>query len=257
MADDKGAWLIRLAPLKAGGPWPMTVAGKSSIEIKEVYVGDVWVCSGQSNMAFPVKGTSTEAEAALEVTPNLRFAYGNGARVWGAAKRQYTGIQPARVITLVKRSRIILKYRSALSRRHGGGGGRDRESPIGFPRACSANLVFRQSRAEATPASGNLQPFGIKGVIWYREKIVFLMPATGSCSRGCSRLINSWRKDWGQGDFPFLWVQLPRTGVKDDWPNPYGKLDAFANGASRGAITSQHRNGGVFRRFKWRHSSSQ
>jgi sialate O-acetylesterase len=46
-----GKWSVTLAPLEAGGPFAMTISGSSStLEIHDVYVGEVWVCSGQSNM---------------------------------------------------------------------------------------------------------------------------------------------------------------------------------------------------------------
>jgi sialate O-acetylesterase len=56
-ADSKGLWKVQLEPLKAGGPWEMTVAGKNTITIHNVLVGEVWVCSGQSNMQMAVKNS--------------------------------------------------------------------------------------------------------------------------------------------------------------------------------------------------------
>jgi sialate O-acetylesterase len=49
-----GKWMVRLANLKAGGPFEMTIAGKNSITVKDVLVGEVWLGSGQSNMQFTV-----------------------------------------------------------------------------------------------------------------------------------------------------------------------------------------------------------
>ncbi len=45
-----GKWSIQLPPLKAGGPYTMDIAGKNKITLKEILIGDVWFCSGQSNM---------------------------------------------------------------------------------------------------------------------------------------------------------------------------------------------------------------
>lgn len=57
-ADASGKWMVRLANLKAGGPFEMTIAGKSAgetpIVVKDVLVGEVWLGSGQSNMQFYV-----------------------------------------------------------------------------------------------------------------------------------------------------------------------------------------------------------
>tara|TARA_R110002049_G_scaffold309306_1_gene520971 strand:+ start:6789 stop:8225 length:1437 start_codon:yes stop_codon:yes gene_type:complete len=57
VADNNGRWKLYLGPLDSGGPFEMTVIGKNKISIKNVYVGEVWVCSGQSNMAFEVQNS--------------------------------------------------------------------------------------------------------------------------------------------------------------------------------------------------------
>lgn len=53
-ADDQGKWLIRLAPAAAGGPYAMQIDGKNHITLNDIYIGDVWLCSGQSNMQLPM-----------------------------------------------------------------------------------------------------------------------------------------------------------------------------------------------------------
>jgi len=45
-----GKWLIQLPSLKAGGPYTMDISGSNKIVLKEILIGDVWICSGQSNM---------------------------------------------------------------------------------------------------------------------------------------------------------------------------------------------------------------
>src|SRR5688572_23259528 len=47
-----GQWQVKLKPLKAGGPHVMTVEGTNKLEVKDVLIGEVWICSGQSNMAW-------------------------------------------------------------------------------------------------------------------------------------------------------------------------------------------------------------
>ena len=53
-AAPDGKWMVRLPQLKTGDPTEMTIAGKNSITIKDVLIGEVWIGSGQSNMSFPV-----------------------------------------------------------------------------------------------------------------------------------------------------------------------------------------------------------
>ncbi|WMI67740.1 sialate O-acetylesterase [Mangrovimonas sp. YM274] len=54
-ADSSGAWSINLPPQKAGGPFSMKLQGKNKIEISDILFGDVWLCSGQSNMVNPIE----------------------------------------------------------------------------------------------------------------------------------------------------------------------------------------------------------
>lgn len=56
-ADKNGKWMVKLAAEKAGGPFELAISGKNKIIIKDVLVGEVWICSGQSNMEFQVSKT--------------------------------------------------------------------------------------------------------------------------------------------------------------------------------------------------------
>jgi len=49
-ANDKGEWKAVLPAMKAGGPYVMTVSGANKVEFEDVMIGEVWLCSGQSNM---------------------------------------------------------------------------------------------------------------------------------------------------------------------------------------------------------------
>ena len=64
IADKNGHWKILLDPLKEGGPYKMTITGKNLITIKDILMGEVWICSGQSNMEFQV---ATVNDAANEI----------------------------------------------------------------------------------------------------------------------------------------------------------------------------------------------
>ncbi|MEN9907288.1 MAG: hypothetical protein RLZZ540_429 [Bacteroidota bacterium] len=51
-ADKNGKWMVKLDSEQAGGPFELSITGKNKIVIKDVLVGEVWICSGQSNMEF-------------------------------------------------------------------------------------------------------------------------------------------------------------------------------------------------------------
>ncbi|WP_223860939.1 hypothetical protein [Spirosoma validum] len=50
VTEANGQWLVKLPPMPSGGPFTMEIAGKSRLELKDILIGDVWFCSGQSNM---------------------------------------------------------------------------------------------------------------------------------------------------------------------------------------------------------------
>ncbi|QEG36266.1 sialate O-acetylesterase [Bythopirellula goksoeyrii] len=57
-ADEDGNWSVKLDPLDAGGPYELLVVGSNTITITDVLVGEVWICSGQSNMEWSVNKCS-------------------------------------------------------------------------------------------------------------------------------------------------------------------------------------------------------
>ena len=63
-AGADGKWTLTLQHLKSGGPYEMTVSGSNTLTIHNVAVGEVWLCAGASNMAFPLNGAGN-AEAAI------------------------------------------------------------------------------------------------------------------------------------------------------------------------------------------------
>jgi len=68
-ADKSGKWFIYLKPEIAGGPYKMVIKGKNTISINDVLVGEVWICSGQSNMEFTV-GQVINAEQEIKEADN-------------------------------------------------------------------------------------------------------------------------------------------------------------------------------------------
>jgi sialate O-acetylesterase len=69
-----GQWRVDLKPVKAGGPYTLTIAGASNtVTVKDVLVGEVYLCSGQSNMSFTLGGAATGAQAIASANdPELR-----------------------------------------------------------------------------------------------------------------------------------------------------------------------------------------
>lgn len=70
----EGMWKVDLKPLTAGGPFTMTVSGENTVTVNNLLVGEVWVCSGQSNMEFGFSRTATAKEEAPKADfPKIRM----------------------------------------------------------------------------------------------------------------------------------------------------------------------------------------
>jgi sialate O-acetylesterase len=73
-ADSQGRWMAKLPAQPAGGPFEMTIAGKNTITLKNVLVGEVWLASGQSNMDMKLPSAAGGPEAVQQAgDPSLRF----------------------------------------------------------------------------------------------------------------------------------------------------------------------------------------
>jgi len=73
-ADRDGKWRVTLKPMPAGGPYEMVIKGKNAVVLKDILVGDVWVCSGQSNMEWPLfLARNGEQEVASANYPQIRL----------------------------------------------------------------------------------------------------------------------------------------------------------------------------------------
>ncbi|MFW5710297.1 MAG: sialate O-acetylesterase, partial [Bacteroidota bacterium] len=73
-ADIEGKWEIVLKSMIAGGPYTMTIKGENTITFDNVMIGEVWICSGQSNMEWPVeRSLNAEKEIANADYPSIRL----------------------------------------------------------------------------------------------------------------------------------------------------------------------------------------
>jgi sialate O-acetylesterase len=62
-ADETGKWMVKFSPMEAGGPYQLTVSAKSgSATVSDILIGEVWLCSGQSNMEWPVSAANNYQE---------------------------------------------------------------------------------------------------------------------------------------------------------------------------------------------------
>jgi sialate O-acetylesterase len=225
---DGGKWAVRLQPLKPGGPFELTIAGKNTLAFKNVLVGEVWVAGGQSNMEWPVSASANPRQAIeSSANPKMRlFTVGHKisekpeADVRG--KWQECGPQ-----TVPNFSAVAYYFGRDLQKTlgvpvgliHSAWGGTVAEAWT-TPAALEDDPALRGllPKSPVQPNNPNqgtvlyngmiapLVPYAIKGAIWYQGEsnagrayqYRTLFPA----------MIQSWRQAWKQGDFPFLFVQL-------------------------------------------------
>jgi len=290
-ADSNGQWKVQLGPLKKGGPFEMTVAGKNTVTLHNVLVGEVWVCSGQSNMEMPV-GTNSqgwsagvlnfEDEIANANYPNLRLFIVKKAvagRPQSDVQGQWVAASPATVGSFSAVGYFFGRdlYRainSPVGMIHSSWGGTEAEAwtsdPVleadpeqkvvadswrqriaDFPHVLEQyeqKLGEWEKAAEASEANGQvalplpdgpkdprshpwrasglwnammapLTPCAIAGAIWYQGESN--AEFAYQYRNVFATMIKQWRSSWGEGDFPFLFVQLANfvTGSQptDSW----------------------------------------
>lgn len=279
-ANDRGEWKAVLPAMQAGGPYTLTVSGSSAVRFDDVMIGEVWVCSGQSNMEFGIgQCRNAKEEIAAANYPKIRLlmvanrwtpmpqddlegvwkvcspqtiaeggwdgfsavAYFFGRELhqklgvavglidadWGGTciqswtppegfasvpslKHESALVQLADPRTALHQQRLaqtldeterwLAAARTALTQR----------ALVPPMPTYPAELLPPHDVQNATALFNGmihpLIPFAIRGAIWYQ----------GESNNGdgmvyadrMKALINGWRELWGEGDFPFYYVQI-------------------------------------------------
>lgn len=224
-----GKWMVRLQPLSEGGPFAMTIEGSNKIELKNVMVGEVWVCSGQSNMAFALKNAAN-ADGAIARSADAKL------RLFTVPRRGVPEPADDIVGTWVEASPETTPGFSAVGYYFGRDLRKTLDVPVGLINTSYGGTRIESWMSEAAlkPWLDDLRPemakapnrvaekdpaflyngmvhplipYAIRGAIWYQGE------ANGNRNPYLYRtllptMISDWRRNWGQGDFPFLFVQL-------------------------------------------------
>ncbi len=224
-ADKEGKWLVRLDPLKAGGPFELQISGTNTRTIKDVLVGEVWLASGQSNMRFPLNKASDAKEAiAAADLPQVRYFRVGGS--WQVSSPRVAGNFSAVAyhfaVDLHKQRKVPVGIIENSVSEALGQAFVSKEAFQADPEL--AKLVKQHSAATSQHFEKlflPIIPYGIRGALWYQGEGNRDYPVT--YRRLLPALIADWRKHWGQGDFPFLIVQLPN--YQERRPEPWEGKD--------------------------------
>jgi sialate O-acetylesterase len=241
-----GCWKVQLKPLKAGGPLKMTIVADKTIKLKNILVGEVWICSGQSNMERSVQSSANSAkEIAAAKYPRIRLF-----RIpRSPSKTSGTDCKA----TWVECSPSTVGSFSAVGYYFGRTLNKKLKVPVGLIQSAYGNTtaeawtsnsalkndsdlkhfakIFRfmapvkpQAQLFKLPTAlykgmiAPLIPYAIRGVIWYQGESNDYRAY--QYRKLFSVLIKDWRNRWKQGDFPFLFVQLANFGKPPSQPGP-------------------------------------
>ncbi len=274
-ADSDGKWSVKLTALEAGGPHTLVVKGNNSIEIADVLVGEVWLCSGQSNMAMSVAGSAnfSEEKAAADhprirmltvarvtaetpqercdatwqvCTPDTVGSFSGTAYFFGRELHKELDVPvglinsswggtPVQAWTCLEAQKVLPELKPLLA-------SWEQQIANYDPQAAKARFEKqlaawkekvkaakeegkqppRRPRAPVDPKTSPhrpanlfngmiapLAPYAIRGAIWYQGESNAGGGSAQLYGLQLATMIRNWRQLWGQGDFPFEWVQLP------------------------------------------------
>ncbi len=279
-ADADGKWMVRFEPIAGAGPYRLKVDGSSTIEVPDVLVGEVWLASGQSNMAWTVSRSQNAAqEIAAAHYPKIRMftaartpaespqddvegawqvcspetvgsfsaaAYFFGRELhqeldvpvglihssWGGTPVQaWTSLDRQQEQAELKplldhwaqqirewdaRSQEAMKTWEARVAQLKAAGRTDfPRRPLPMPKpALSHHRPANLFNGMIAP----LVPYGMRGAIWYQGESNAARYNANLYGMQLALMIADWRARWSQGEFPFLYVQLPNFRKPQEQP---------------------------------------
>ncbi len=282
-AGADGKWMLRLDPIGAPDPLRMTVRGASgAITVEDVLAGEVWLGSGQSNMAMRVAAAKDyEQERARVGQPRIRmftvesefatspredvkgrwiaaapdtvgqfsatgyfFARelhaaldapagfinasvgGTAIELWIAEQTQRAAPELRPAVALLDKMRAAFD-RTAAARQYQAERAKWEAAAAaarqtGQPAPLDPVALFDRKTAMGPLFNGMIAPlipYALRGALWYQGEANSTPDRAGFYRDQLPLLVNDWRARWGQGAFPFAWVQLPNFNAPDrNWP---------------------------------------
>lgn len=246
-AGATGKWMTKVATPVYGGPYTITIKGDSAINLHNVLIGEVWLCTGQSNMEIPMKGYKSQpimgsVDAILKSASSNIHIYtvprssvttaqeNSKPSMWHAASPEFvanfsaTGYYFGRLLNEMLHVPVGL-----ISDCYGGSSAEawmDAEGLKDFPEIkipAKTDSIKAVSRTPTTLFNGMFNPvigYSIKGCIYYQGESNYERP--DQYEKLFPAMVKRWRALWGQGDFPFYYVQIA--------PYDYAQLPPYNSG---------------------------
>ncbi|WP_080903240.1 sialate O-acetylesterase [Parabacteroides sp. Marseille-P3160] len=231
VASSNGKWEVRVKTPEAGGPYELTFQSANDRKvIKDVLIGEVWVCSGQSNMEMPLKGFISQPV----YESNDIIAQSNNPQIrLFTVKRNIseTPLEDCEGAWILSEPKEVANF-SAVAYIYGAYLYKILNVPIGLIHASWGGTpaeawtdkeilersfkdipiqLIEKSKHRSPAVLYNamlhpLIPYGIRGVIWYQGEGNRMNPT--QYERLFPAMVTNWRQKWGIGEFPFYFVQI-------------------------------------------------
>ena len=243
VADD-GSWRVDLSTVAAGGPYKLTVSsGKESLTVSDVMLGEVWVCSGQSNMEMPMRGFGFQQVDGFRENLLEAAEYADRIRVFDVKtdtthfvlkdvtlRGNASGWLLSDPAVCAETSAVAYMFAKRLTRNMGvpvgiivNAWGGSRIEPWMTMASVEGAGISKEELAEirelhetaglwpngvATCWNGRVAPiagYAAKGFLWYQ--------GCSNIGQSCydklqCAMVKLWRDAWGRGDMPFIYALL-------------------------------------------------
>jgi len=235
VTDPAGKWKVILNPMRASAkPATLTIEALNTIKLHDILVGEVWLCSGQSNMQYEMRKNSKvkkpDTSTVNSPVDELEKAHNSNIRIFLATQKNllkpdstHSGWSVAEDSAL--RAFSAAGYFFAKNLNH------DLNVPVGIissavsgsriepwvsTEAFEAVPYFKVNSVKIDGDPGKfyikmiepLAPFALKGFLWYQGESNCFLGETISYTYKMEALINGWRKIWNNSNLPFYYVQI-------------------------------------------------
>lgn len=235
VADAGGNWMVSLNPMAASAvPATLTIAGTNTIKLENILVGEVWLCSGQSNMSYEMRKNSKvkkpDTSTVNSPVDELERAHNPQIRIFLTTQKNLRKPDPAHSGWSIAQDSALRAF-SAAGYFFAKNLNHDLKVPVGIicsaisgsriepwapVEAFTAIPYFKQNNIKIDGDPGKfyatmiqpLAPFALKGFLWYQGESSAYLAETISYTYKMEALINQWRKLWADKTLPFYYVQI-------------------------------------------------
>ncbi|WP_069658802.1 sialate O-acetylesterase [Arcticibacter eurypsychrophilus] len=262
-ANSNGKWKLQVETPVAGGPFEISISDGTPLKLSNVLIGEVWLCSGQSNMEMPLRGFKSQpilgSNNAILKSKNSNIRIYTVPRSSITTEQENSKPSPWKVAgaesvssfsaTAYYFARLLQEMLNVpvgvINSSYGGStieAWMDPETLKPFKDIKvpgKKDSIIEKSRTPTTLYNGMIYPivgYGIKGCIWYQGESNNGRP--DQYEKLFAAMVNQWRTEWGGTQFPFYFAQIaPYTYVTPTSVNQGKKFNsAYLRDAQRKSV---------------------